>query len=94
MPGDNGKVGILPAVHVDVLRVVPASAWGQRVRMAADVLVTVSLVLTGSSVCFSGAASQLEGEQLGYLQIPEDCVFRTYVLGLGLAYAEWDLLVY
>ena len=54
MPADNGKVGILPTVPVDVLRVVPASAWGHQVRMEAGVLVTVSLVLTGSSVCFTG----------------------------------------
>lgn len=56
--------------------------------MAAGVLVTASLVLTGTHVCFTGAAPQPEGEQLGYLLIPEECVFSTHVLALGLAYTE------
>ena len=66
----------------------PLTCQGHRVSMAAGVLVTASLVLTGTHVCFTGAAPQPEGEQLGYLLIREDCVFSTHVLALGLAYTE------
>lgn len=54
--------------------------------MAAGVLVTASLVLTGVPRALHWGRVSAEGQQLGYLLIPEDCVFSTHVPGLGLAY--------
>lgn len=64
----------------------PLACRGHRVSMAAGVLVTASLVLTGVPRALHWGRVSAEGQQLGYLLIPEDCVFSTHVPGLGLAY--------
>lgn len=84
MPADGGRAGLL---RQHMRRTCPGaaprlpgdteSAWQQ----------ASSSGLSGPSrghVCFTGTHLSRKGEQLGYLLIPEECVFSTQVLALGL----------